>query len=102
MRNFIGTVAVLGVLTVPALAAPGTDPNPNAGKEGSPPGQQQAADVGAQCGTPGISGAASGAFGYYNHGGIPTMIPDPPRGANGYQTGLNNSAVCGNRQGNLP
>ena len=23
-------------------------------------------------------------------------------GANGYQTGINNSALCGNRQGNLP
>jgi hypothetical protein len=23
-------------------------------------------------------------------------------GADGYQTGLNNSALCGNRQGNLP
>jgi len=23
-------------------------------------------------------------------------------GANGYQTGINNSLLCGNRQGNLP
>lgn len=50
-----------------------------------------AAEAGAQCGT----GAASGAFGAFgkdnNFAG----------GANGQQTGLNNSAVCGNRQGNL-
>ena len=48
--------------------------------------------MGAQCG----SGAGSGAFGYlgkeFNLAG----------GANGQQTGLNNSSVCGNRQGNLP
>ncbi len=58
---------------------------------GTQPGHERAAEVGAQCGT----GAASGAFGAfgkdYNMSG----------GANGAQTGLNNSAVCGNRQGNL-
>ncbi len=50
-----------------------------------------AAAAGAQCGT----GAGSGAFGAFgkdnNFAG----------GANGQQTGLNNSALCGNRQGNL-
>ncbi len=55
-------------------------------------GCAQAALVGAQCGT----GAGSGAFGAFgkdnNFAG----------GANGTQTGLNNSALCGNRQGNLP
>lgn len=64
------------------------------------PGRQQATEVGAQCG----SGAGSGAFGYWgghdNNLGINTDPNDP--GANGTQTGLNNSAVCGNRQGNLP
>jgi hypothetical protein len=49
------------------------------------------------------SGAASGAFGYlgkeYNMG-IKFDANDP--GANGYKTGLNNSGVAGNRQGNLP
>ena len=49
----------------------------------------------AQCGT----GAASGAFGYfgkdYNLGG---KTPPGTPGADGQQTGLNNSAVCGNRQ----
>ena len=56
------------------------------------PGRQQAGEVGAQCG----SGAGSGAFGYFGKGN------NLAGGANGTQTGLNNSAVCGNRQGNLP
>jgi hypothetical protein len=102
MRKVIWTVAVLGILASPAMAAPGTDPNPDKGKDngyGSQPGAQQAADVGAQCG----SGAGSGAFGVYSHGGIPTSYPDPhTRAADGQQTGINNSSVCGNRQGNLP
>jgi len=57
-------------------------------------GRQQATDVGAQCG----SGAGSGTFGYLGmdaNMGIKSDPIDP--GANGVQTGLNNSAVCGNR-----
>jgi hypothetical protein len=49
------------------------------------------------------SGASSGAFGYFGKDlnlGIKTDPIDP--GANGYQTGINNSGVAGNRQGNLP
>lgn len=56
------------------------------------PGRIQAGLVGAQCG----SGAGSGAFGYFGKG------LNMAGGANGTQTGLNNSALCGNRQGNLP
>lgn len=62
------------------------------------PGRQQATEVGAQC----ESGAGSGAFGYFgkdNNLGVKSDPTDP--GANGHQTGLNNSAVCGNRKGNL-
>ncbi len=55
-------------------------------------GRQQATEVGAQCG----SGAGSGAFGYFG------KDLNMAGGADGTQTGLNNSAVCGNRQGNLP
>lgn len=55
------------------------------------PGRQQATEVGAQCG----SGAGSGAFGYFGKDN------NLAGGADGTQTGLNNSAVCGNRQGNL-
>ena len=51
------------------------------------PGRQQASEVGAQC----DSGAGSGAFGYF--GGRDNNLAG---GADGYQTGLNNSAVCGN------
>ena len=53
--------------------------------------------MGAQCGT----GAGSGSFGYFGKDmnlGIKSDPTDP--GANGYQTGLNNSGVCGNRQPN--
>jgi hypothetical protein len=102
MSRLIGVLAIAALVAFSgqALAAPGTDPNPDKGKDngyGSQPGAQQAQDVGAQCG----SGAASGAFGVYSHGVVPTTYPTP-RGADGQQTGLNNSAVCGNRQGNLP
>ena len=55
------------------------------------PGRQQATEVGAQCG----SGAGSGAFGYFGKDN------NLSGGADGHQTGLNNSALCGNRQGNL-
>lgn len=54
----------------------------------------------AQCGT----GAGSGAFGYLgkdiNLGIKGTYGSSGGPGANGYQTGLNNSAVCGNRPPN--
>lgn len=79
---------MLGVLIVPAFASP-TDYDSN-------PRRQQAIEVGAQCG----SGAGSGAFEFYSHGYIPEIY-ETPRAADGTQTGLNNSAVCGNRQGNL-
>lgn len=46
-----------------------------------------AAAAGAQCGT----GAGSGAFGYFGPGN------NMAGGADGQQTGLNNSALCGNR-----
>ncbi len=54
-------------------------------------GRMQATEVGAQCG----SGAGSGAFGYFG------KDMNLAGGADGQATGINNSAVCGNRQGNL-
>jgi hypothetical protein len=54
-----------------------------------------AATAGAQCGT----GAGSGAFGAFGAKG--DVAHDFRGGADGQQTGLNNSALCGNRQGNL-
>jgi hypothetical protein len=50
-------------------------------------GRQQATAVGAQC----DSGSGSGSFGYFG------KDLNMAGGANGYQTGLNNSSVCGNR-----
>jgi hypothetical protein len=56
------------------------------------PGRQQATEVGAQCG----SGAGSGAFGYFGKDN------NLAGGAKGQATGVSNSSLCGNRQGNLP
>jgi hypothetical protein len=78
---------IFGSLAAPAFAAPGNDGKP-------PPGQAQAGEVGAQCGT----GAASGAFGYYAHGYIPAKY-ETPRAADGALTAINNSNLCGNPQG---
>ena len=44
----------------------------------------------AQCGTQ----AGSGSFAYFGNFGY---VHDMRGGADGYQTGLNNSSVCGNR-----
>lgn len=90
-------VAVLATLafSLPAFAAS----NDYCGSSAN--GCEAAANAGAQCG----SGAGSGAFGFLGKGNNPG---DPSwDGGNGTdpgttaQTGLNNSAVCGNRQGNL-
>jgi hypothetical protein len=97
----VGGVPEVAPVVVP-LAMP--DPPPGNSEPGiqrytDNPGRQQATEVGAQCG----SGAGSGSFGYFgkdNNLGIKSDPADP--GANGQQTGINNSAVCGNRQGNLP
>ena len=93
MRKFIVVLASLAALAVPAVAsaeAPGNS-EPGLGRYLSNPGRVQAGEVGAQCG----SGAGSGAFGFFGKG------ENFAGGANGTQTGLDNSAVCGNRQGNL-
>lgn len=79
-----GGVVMLGTTILPVFADL-TDYENN-------PGRAQATEAGAQCG----SGAGSGAFGYF--GGKDNNLSG---GADGQQTGLNNSAVCGNRQGNL-
>ena len=87
------TIAFSGMSLAQGNSQPGDDRYLNN------PGRQQATAVGAQCG----SGAGSGAFGYFgkdNNLGIKSDPTDP--GANGQQTGTNNSAICGNRQGNLP
>jgi hypothetical protein len=97
----VACAALLMILAVsiPAFAQGNSEPGIDRYLDN--PGRQQATEVGAQCG----SGAGSGAFGYLgkdNNPGEPTWD-----GGNGTdpgttsQTGINNSAVCGNRQGNL-
>jgi hypothetical protein len=81
----LATATVVGATAVPALAAS----NDYCGSSAN--GCAAANAAGAQCGTGGGSGAF-GAFGKDNNFA---------GGANGQQTGLNNSALCGNRQGNL-
>lgn len=72
-------------LAAPALAAGNS--TPGIARYLANPGRQQATEVGAQCG----SGAGSGSFGYFGVG------DNMAGGANGTQTGINNSGVCGNR-----
>lgn len=80
--------AVVGIVMIGALAGPASADQDD---YDSNPGRIQAGEVGAQC----DSGAGSGAFGYFGKDN------NLAGGANGHQTGLNNSAVCGKRQGNL-
>ncbi|HEX8976645.1 MAG TPA: hypothetical protein VF781_09035 [Solirubrobacteraceae bacterium] len=77
-----GVVATAFAIPVGSASA---DPNGYCGSSANGCAAAQAA--GAQCG----SGAASGAFGAFGPGN------NFAGGADGYQTGLNNSAVCGNR-----
>ena len=104
MKSF-EIAAIIGglMLSSAAFAAQPSPPpgnsEPGIGRYLANPGRQQATEVGAQCG----SGAGSGAFGFFGKDmnlGIKSDPTDP--GANGHQTGINNSSVCGNRQGNLP
>ena len=93
MKRLIAVAAATAGLLVPAVAA--ADPPNGGGYCGaSANGCDAAHDAGAQCGT----GAASGAFGAFGTYGY---VHDFRGGATGTQTGLNNSAVCGSRQGNL-
>jgi hypothetical protein len=101
MKSITGMAALVCVVLSSAAFAAGNS-TPGDDRYNNNPGRQQATDVGAQCG----SGAGSGAFGYFgkdNNLGIKSDPTDP--GANGQQTGLNNSALCGNRAnapGQLP
>ena len=102
MKKVSGLVVILSTVLFSTMALAGQ--SGNSGNSGAPPanpgnstpgtnryinnpGRQQATDVGAQC----DSGAGSGAFGYFG------QDLNLAGGADGYQTGLNNSAVCGNR-----
>ena len=90
MRKLIVGAAFLIALALPTAASAGP---PEAYPGNSEPGIDRYNDIAshpnpdAQCGT----GGGSGAFGYFGKGS------SLAGGADGYQTGLNNSAVCGNR-----
>ena len=98
MKKIVGLASLLGALALStaAFADPPTTPPGNSApgldRYLANPGRQQATAVGAQCG----SGAGSGAFGFFGKDN------NLAGGADGHQTGVNNSSVCGNRQGNLP
>lgn len=85
LKLILGSLIALGA----ASTALGEEGNSESGLQRylDNPGRQQATEVGAQCG----SGAGSGAFGYF---GLDNNLAG---GADGEQTGINNSAVCGNR-----
>jgi hypothetical protein len=95
MKTIIAAVALIGAVALPsagmAQTAPGNS-EPGLQRYLDNPGRQQATAVGAQCG----SGAGSGAFGFFGKDN------NLAGGANGPATGQANSAICGNRQGNLP
>ena len=100
----IGTAAAIGMLILSGSAFAG-----NAG-DGSGYGTQPGFDT-AIANSNGCAGhGAFGAFGTdYNFGNTTSghIVGAPGNnqngnGANGQQTGINNSTLCGNRQGNLP
>ena len=98
LKKTMAAAALFGALAVPGIALAATASAGPDGCTGSDcyfanPGRQQAIEVGAQNG----SGAGSGAFGAFTGPGL-----NQKGGADGHQTGVNNSAVAGNRQGNLP
>ena len=92
MKRTIGLIVLSSSLALGGLALAQGNSTPGEERYLNNPGRQQATEVGAQCG----SGAGSGAFGFFGRDN------NFAGGANGEQTGKNNSAVCGNRQGNLP
>lgn len=92
MKRITGFLVLSGTLALGAAALAQGNSTPGIDRYNDNPGRQQAIEVGAQCG----SGAGSGAFGFLGKDN------NLAGGANGPATGAANSAVCGNRQGNLP
>jgi hypothetical protein len=97
MKKSIAVLVAAFALAIPAVASA---EGPAGWASGPSRGGAEATEAaGAQCG----AGAVSGSFGYFGaHGevhdlGINNLGSDGKPGANGYQTGLNNSSVCGNR-----
>jgi hypothetical protein len=93
-KTAIAAFALTGALAVPGIALAATSSAGPGGCTGvdcyyANPGRQKAVEVGAQNG----SGAGSGAFGAFTGPGN-----NFAGGADGFQAGLNNSAIAGNRQ----
>jgi hypothetical protein len=86
VKRAIVTVACASALAIPAIGIAGS--SGDGSEYGTQPGFTVANDN-TPC-------AGHGAFGYFGKDN------NLAGGANGYQTGINNSALCGNRQGNLP
>lgn len=99
MKFCLLAAIVAAVLALPAGAA-AAPPNGGGYCGASANGCEAASEAGAQCDT-GAGSGAFGAFGTYGTGphdfGINNPGADGAPGADGRQTGLNNSAVCGNR-----
>jgi len=85
MTKVLALLVTVAALAIPAVAS--ADTNPGGISYDTLYGV--AADN-AQCGTQ----AGSGSFAFFGHFGDRQNMSG---GADGYQTGLNNSAVCGNR-----
>jgi hypothetical protein len=85
MNKLFMLAAVIAALVFSSVAFAGTNPGGISYGELYPVAPQSA-----QCGTAAGSGAFA-AFGNFS------TVHDFSGGADGYQTGLNNSAVCGNR-----
>ena len=91
-KKAIAGFALFGALAVPGIALAATSSADINDYLNQPRTTAAASEVGAQNG----SGAGSGAFGYLGKDN------NKAGGADGTKTGLANSAVAGNRQGNLP
>lgn len=88
MKKFItATLATAGVMAFSLTVLASGNSTPGIDRYLDNPGRQQATEVGAQCG----SGAGSGAFGFFG------KDFNMAGGADGTQTGINNSSICGNR-----
>jgi hypothetical protein len=85
MKKYIAVLVAAAALAVPAIAS--AEGPSGWASEASMGGAEATEAAGAQCG----SGAVSGSFGYFGKDN------NLAGGANGVQTGLNNSGVCGHR-----
>jgi hypothetical protein len=101
MKKFVLAAVIAAFMAVAFLPGSAAAEPPNGGGYcgASANGCESAAAAGAQCGTGGGSGAfgAFGTYGYIHDFGINNPGSNGAPGADGRQTGLNTSAVCGNR-----